>query len=87
MKNLYLFGTRFAVLVLLASYCAMAAQNSLLNKDEKLHQILYFNPEVFPEVEEIKDNVIKIIKKLEKALKIPENVKELDSKELSRTEE
>jgi len=39
------------------------------------------------EVEEIKDNVIKIIKKLEKALKIPENVKELDSKELSRTEE
>ena len=55
MKNLYLFGTRFAVLVLLASYCAVAAQNSLLNKDEKLHQILYFNPEVFPEVEEIKE--------------------------------
>lgn len=55
MKNLYLFGTRFAVLLLLTSYCAVSAQNALLNKDEKSYQILYFNPEVFPNIEEIKE--------------------------------
>lgn len=55
MKNLYLFGTRFAVLVMLAAYCAVSAQNALLNKDEKSYQILYFNPEVFPDLEEIKE--------------------------------
>ena len=55
MKNLYLFGTRFAVFLLLTSYCAVSAQNALLNKDEKSYQILYFNPEVFPNIEEIKE--------------------------------
>lgn len=55
MKNLYLFGTRFAVLLLLTTYCAVSAQNVLLNKDEKSYQILYFNPEVFPDIEEIKE--------------------------------
>ena len=55
MKNLYLLGTRFAVLLLLTSYCAVFAQNALLNKDEKSYQILYFNPEVFPNIEEIKE--------------------------------
>lgn len=53
MKKLYLFGTRFAVLVLLTTYCAVSAQNALLSKDEKSHQIIYFNPEVFPDIEEI----------------------------------
>lgn len=55
MKNLYLFGTRFAVLLLLTSFCAVSAQNGLLNKEEKYYQVLYFNPEVFPEIEEIKE--------------------------------
>lgn len=55
MKNLYLFGTRFTVLLLLTAYCALSAQSGLLYKDAKTYQILYFNPEVFPDIEEIKE--------------------------------
>ena len=53
MKNLYLFGTRFTVLLLLTTYCAVSAQINSINKDSKTYQILYFNPEVFPDIEEI----------------------------------
>ena len=55
MKNLYLFGTRFTVLLLFVSYCAVSAQNGLWNKETKVIQILYFNPEVFPDIDEIKE--------------------------------
>lgn len=53
MKNLYLFGTRFTVLLLLTTYCTVSAQINSINKDSKTYQILYFNPEVFPDIEEI----------------------------------
>lgn len=55
MKKLYLFRTRFAVLLLLTCYCALSAQSVLLNKEAKIYKILYFNPEVFPDIEEIKE--------------------------------
>lgn len=55
MKKLYLFRTPFAVLLLLTSYCALSAQSVLLNKEAKIYKILYFNPEVFPDIEEIKE--------------------------------
>lgn len=55
MKKLYLFKTSFAVLLLLTSFCALSAQSVLLNKESDILKILYFNPEVFPEVEEIKE--------------------------------
>ena len=53
MKNLYLFGTRFTVLLLLTTFCTACAQISSIDKDSKTYQILYFNPEVFPDIEEI----------------------------------
>ncbi|WHF51713.1 pyruvate decarboxylase [Chryseobacterium gotjawalense] len=33
----------------------MSAQIGLLSRDTKIQQILYFNPEVFPDIEEIKE--------------------------------
>ena len=55
MKKLYFFGTQFTVLLLLTAYCAVSAQSSPLNKVAKTYKILYFNPEVFPDIEEIKE--------------------------------
>ena len=55
MKKLYLLGTRFTVLLLLTVYCAASAQGSPLNKATKTYQVIYFNPEIFPDIEEIKD--------------------------------
>lgn len=55
MKNLYLIRTQIAVLLLLTTYATLSAQNSLFNKEVKTAQILYFNPEVFPDIEEIKE--------------------------------
>ncbi len=55
MKNLYLVRTQFTVLLLLAASCALSAQNGLLTKNSKTYLILYFNPEVFPDIEEIKE--------------------------------
>lgn len=55
MKNLYLIRTQITVLILLTSYATISAQNSLFYKDQKTYQILYFNPEVFPDIEEIKE--------------------------------
>ncbi|QBO58673.1 hypothetical protein NBC122_01858 [Chryseobacterium salivictor] len=55
MKNLYLIKTHFTVFLLLTSCCVVSAQIGLLSRDTKIHQILYFNPEVFPDIEEIKE--------------------------------
>ncbi|MGA9211576.1 pyruvate decarboxylase [Kaistella sp.] len=55
MRNLYLIRTHFTVILLLTACCALSAQTSLLSKDPKTYQILYFNPEIFPDIEEIKE--------------------------------
>lgn len=55
MKNLYIFATQFIVLLLLTPSGTLSAQSGLLYKDAKTYQILYFNPEVFPDIEEIKE--------------------------------
>lgn len=55
MKNLYLFRSSFAVLFLLTGYLALQGQNIPSPKDFKTYNILYFNPEIFPDIEEIKE--------------------------------
>ena len=55
MKNLYFFKTRFAVFLLFSTYCAVSAQIGPLNKEVKAAQIIYFVPEIFPDIEEIKE--------------------------------
>ena len=55
MKNLYLFRSSFAVLFFLTGYLALQGQNIPSPKDFKTYNILYFNPEIFPDIEEIKE--------------------------------
>ena len=55
MKNLYLLGTHITVLFLLTSCTTVSAQYGLYSKEAKTAHILYFNPEVFPDIEEIKE--------------------------------
>ena len=55
MIKLYSLRTHFTLILLLGSYATLSAQNSLFNNEVKIHQILYFNPEVFPDIEEIKE--------------------------------
>ena len=54
MKKIYLLPLTFVTLLLFAS-CTATAQNQTLSKDLKMQRILYFNPEVYPDVEEIKE--------------------------------
>ncbi len=54
MKHFYQFCHSFTVFLLLTS-CAAAAQNSFSLRTDKDYQILYFNPEIFPDIEEIKE--------------------------------
>ena len=55
MKNLYFLT--FSVLVILSlSYCkSMDSNISSEIKESKIQNVLYFNPEVFPDIEEIKE--------------------------------
>ena len=56
MKNRYSLTVHIAVLIIFAAACtACSAQKTAVNKNSKTYQILYFNPEVFPEIEEIKE--------------------------------
>ncbi|QOW10345.1 pyruvate decarboxylase [Kaistella flava (ex Peng et al. 2021)] len=55
MKQIYLIRTHFTILLLLTAYCALPAQSVLLNREAKIYKVLYFNPEVFPDIEEIKE--------------------------------
>ena len=54
MKNLYLVRNSFTALLLFASY-SLFSQTTVSNKTSQTHNILYFNPEVFPEIDEIKE--------------------------------
>ncbi len=54
MKNLYLVRNSVTVILMLTGY-AMFSQNMPLNRDAELYTILYFNPEVFPDIDEIKE--------------------------------
>lgn len=54
MKNLYLVTSSVAVILLLTG-CAVFGQNQPLNKDSKQYSVLYFNPEIYPDLEEIKE--------------------------------
>lgn len=54
MKNLYLVRNSFTVLLLLTSY-SFFGQTMVSNKDSETFNILYFNPEVFPDIDEIKE--------------------------------
>ena len=55
MRKLYFVKNILTVLFLLSSYYALMAQNLNENKDQKFSNVIYFNPEVFPDIEEIKD--------------------------------
>ena len=55
MKNLYLLTFSFTAFVLLTCCHPVAAQNSVFNRDLKIQNVIYFNPEVFPDIEEIKE--------------------------------
>ena len=55
MKKLYFVKNSFTVLFLLTSYLAVQAQNIPYNKESKIYNILYFNPEIFPDIVEIKE--------------------------------
>ena len=55
MKNLYLIRNSFAVLFLLTGVLALHGQNIPSHKDFKIYNILYFNPEIFPDIDEIKE--------------------------------
>ena len=53
MKNLYLFA--FGSFFLFTGCQSVPAQNVSLAKDIKSQNIIYFNPEVFPDIDEIKE--------------------------------
>lgn len=53
MKKKYFLRTSFVVILLLTAYVGMKAQNIPFYKASKTYQILYFNPEIFPNIPEI----------------------------------
>ncbi len=55
MKQLSFLKSIFTVLLLSTSYCVVQAQMGPFHKESKITQILYFNPEVYPDIEEIKE--------------------------------
>lgn len=54
MKKLYLLGLTFTAIIILTGCHSTAAQNSV-GKELKIHKVIYFNPEVYPDLEEIKE--------------------------------
>ena len=54
MKNIYFLPLTLLAFLVLSS-CSAAASNHVVAKGEKMQYILYFNPEVFPNIEEIKE--------------------------------
>lgn len=54
MKNLSLFRNSFTVILVLTGY-AMFSQSTVMNRETEVYSILYFNPEVFPDIDEIKE--------------------------------
>lgn len=56
MKNLYFFTLYLLTFLSLTSCQSANAQNSNFSKDFKSQNIIYFNPEIFPDVEEIKES-------------------------------
>lgn len=54
MKHFYLFSLSFGVLALFTA-CQVQAQDVTLEKSAKLKTVLYFNPTVYPEIEEVKE--------------------------------
>lgn len=55
MKNNFIFSVSILALLTLTSCQTTQAQSGMFAKDLKVQQILYFNPEVYPDIEEIKD--------------------------------
>lgn len=55
MKKLYSAKHTFSLLFLLTGLYFVSAQNVDGIKDRKVSKVLYFNPEVFPDIEEIKN--------------------------------
>ncbi|WP_185145846.1 pyruvate decarboxylase [Chryseobacterium sp. SNU WT5] len=55
MKNLYFVKNTFTVLFLLTGYYTVLAQSVSETKGRKISKVLYFNPEVFPDINEIKE--------------------------------
>ena len=56
MKNLYFLALSLFTLAILTSCQSANAQNSTLSKDLKNQYVIYFKPEVFPDIEEIKES-------------------------------
>jgi len=54
MKKIYILPLTLLTALLLVS-CSAAMQSQAANKEPKIQSILYFNPEVFPDIEEIKE--------------------------------
>ena len=57
MRNLYLLSFTFTAFILLTGCHSVSAQNSVFNRDLKIQNVIYFNPEVFPDIDEIKEPV------------------------------
>ena len=55
MRNLYLLSFTFTAFILLTGCRSVSAQNSVFNRDLKIQNVIYFNPEVFPDIDEIKE--------------------------------
>ena len=55
MRNLYLLSFTFTAFILLTGCHSVSAQNSVFNRDLKIQNVIYFNPEVFPDIDEIKE--------------------------------
>lgn len=55
MKNIYFFRSILTISLLLSAYSSCLAQGVKFNENSKTYQIIYFNPEVFPNLEEIKE--------------------------------
>ena len=55
MKNLSFWFLSFSAFVILSSCKSMDLKSGLTNKESKIQNVLYFNPEVFPDIKEIKE--------------------------------
>lgn len=53
MKNFYVFT--FGAIFLLAGFQSVHAQKGIFSREVKMQNIIYFNPEVFPDIDEIKE--------------------------------
>ncbi len=54
MKNIYLFSNIFVAFFLLAGFHPVKAQNGTPNRDFGVQNVICFNPEIFPDIDEIK---------------------------------